>query len=107
MAKTAQSFIEQASALKSALIELEDWWLLKARKIVIKHNAVGYSDAGDTPKPAYINENVNGDIDTLDFTRQNYMSGITVLQQLENFFTNLAVAQGAYKDTVSLITDSK
>lgn len=106
MAKTHAAFLEQSNALKTALKDLEDLWLLKFRKLVNHHNGVAFSDAGDTPKPSYINEDVNGNIDGLDFGRADYISGMTLLNQLENFFTNSAVTQGAYRDTLAKITDS-
>lgn len=103
MARTHATFLTQAQALKSGLKELQDLWLLKLRKLVQTHNGAPYTDAGDATKPAYLNEDAAGNIDGTAFSRADYVAGITLLNELEDFFTNGPVTQGDYKTTISKV----
>lgn len=107
MAKTHANFLEQANKLKDVLKSLQDAWLLDMRKLLNTHTGVDYSDAGAGTKPAYLNEDANGNIDGLDFTRNDYISGIVLLTQLEALFTNNAVTEGDYKSTLARIAASE
>lgn len=107
MAKTHANFLEHASKLKATLKQFQDMWLLDMRKLLNTHTGVDYSAAGDVSKPSWLNEDANGNIDGLDFTRQNYVSGVVFLQQVEALLTNNTVTEGDYKSTLASIAASE
>ncbi len=82
---------------------LTAWEELKTA--VIYHYSVDYSDASADPKPAYIEEDEAGNIKGLTFSRQDYVSGIILAEQIDKLLTNQANAQGDYKTTlVKIVT---
>lgn len=54
----------------------------------------GYNSGGGS-------EIVDGDLTSLGITAADLSSGITLCQQLKNFFANAAVTQGDYQATLS------
>ena len=101
--KTHAAFLQQALALKQLLTDLRT---VRSRwdELIDHHNARGFSDA--SPTPAYINEDANGNIDGTTFQTSDYINGITLLLQLNNFFDNAVVAQGDYNSTLHVIVDA-
>ena len=100
--KTHAAFLEQALALKTLsndLMKLRSRW----DEIIDQHNARGFSDA--SPTPAYIQEDVDGNINGTNYATADYINGITMLLQLNNFFDNAAVAQGDYNTTLHNLVD--
>ena len=100
--KTHAAFLEQALALKALsneFLRLRSRW----DEIIDQHNARGFSDA--SPTPAYIREDDDSNIDGTTYTTADYINGITMLLQLNNFFDNAAVAQGDYNTTLHNVVD--
>ena len=71
--------------------------------VSVKHTAEDldsiYFDRGYNSGGA--DEIVDGDISTLDVTAADVAAGITMVQQLKNFFENTAVTQGDYDNTLN------
>ena len=99
MAKTHPTFKTQAEAAQAAGSDLLDLWH-RFHALIISHNAE-YGDAGDDPKPAYINEDSAGNIDGTTLSRSQYMDLINFMNQIESLMTNVAPTTGFYRDTVT------
>ena len=103
--KTHTAFLEQCLAVKAAMLSLRTA-RSRMEELIDHHNARGFSDAGDTPKPSYINEDADGNVDGTDFTRSDYISAVTLFLEQMDFFENAAVTQGDYSATMHVIVDA-
>ena len=105
MAKTHQSFLETCQAVKSALSDLREV-RSRFRELVDHHNAAGFSDAADTPKPSYINEDNLGNIDGTYFTRAEYINAVNLMLQFEAMMTGGVVSVCVYRDSLEKVVDA-
>lgn len=102
--KTFPAFYNHAVALRNTMAILENFWLENSTKVVQHHNAFDFSSAADSGV-SWVQLDSAGNIQGLTFTPQDYLNGINLYMQLENFFTNASVAQGTYRDVLSVITN--
>lgn len=63
-------------------------------------------DWGGDPKPDYINEDVDGNVDGFKFTRAEISNVINSLDQLRKTLDNEAVSQGDHLGNINKIADS-
>ena len=62
-------------------------------------------DWAGTPKPAYINEDVAGNVDGHAFSRAQVANAIGTLAQFKNLMTNAAVSEGDHLGNVNQIAE--
>lgn len=60
--------------------------------------------AGD-PKPAYLNEDSDGNLDGFSFTRANVANAIGSLDQFRRLLTNQSLSQGDHLGNVNQLAD--
>ena len=95
IAKLAKECATKAKELRILMKRLDD-----------NHTKNDYSLAGDASKPAWVQEDSEGNIKGLDYTRANYINMVTFARQVEKLFTNQAVTQGDYLSTVEQVADA-
>lgn len=88
-AELARVFANECKALRD-----------RAQQLMAHHYPNGFGAAGDDPKPDWINEDADGNIDGTDFTRQQYMTLFDVAFQLEAFFAD------GHGDSVEQVADA-
>ena len=101
--KNHANFFAVAAETKSITNDLET---LRQRiiRLTSKHIKVDYSDA---VSGGYVTLDVDGQIDGLNFTPQEYLDAINMYNQILNLFNNIAVATGDYQATISNIADTR
>ena len=100
--KSTAKFNETARALQNALEVFERNFLNDLQGVLNQHTSYDFSDA-NSPN-SYVNTDSDGNIQTLLFTPADYLNGINLIIQLNNFYNNAAVTQADYGDVVSVIT---
>lgn len=68
--------------------------LLAKINTLLEHNSDVSIDWNGDPKPAYIDEDANGNINGLYFSRSQVSNAIFSLDQIRNTLTNQTVTQG-------------
>lgn len=63
-------------------------------------------DWAGNPKPSFLNESAEGNLDGLHFTRQQLSNLIGSLDQLRKVFANEAVTQGDHLGNINQVADS-
>ena len=100
-AKNHENFLQLCRSLKSINQNLEDV-RLKLQEIVESHYAVPYDDVASQDGTGWLKLDADGQIQGVNFTANTYINAIVMAEQINNFFTNVAVAQGDYKTTLQL-----
>jgi len=105
MATIHPRFADQCLELRKVASRLKQLrWDME--KLVGHHNANGFSTVNDPTPPAWLRESADLNIDGVDFDTADYLNGISMLQQLENFFGNAAVTQGDYATTMGKVAQA-
>lgn len=80
--------------------------LLYRIKEFLKHNSSLSIDWAGDPKPAFLNEDVNGNLDGLDFSRTQLANAIGSLDQIRRTFENEVVSQGDHLGNLEFLASA-
>jgi hypothetical protein len=88
----------RAKEVGDAAVELSNRMkgLLKDVHGLLQHNTALAIDWANETKPAFLNEDADGNLDGLHFTRQEMANALFSLSQFHALLTNQAVSQGDY-----------
>lgn len=96
----------QDAALELKGISNEIRFLLNRINAFVKLNQALSIDWGNAQLPASLQEDVNGNLQGFNFSRQQVANGIGSLAQVQNMLGNQAVAQGDHLGNFVLIADA-
>lgn len=94
VAKFGKSLADQT---KSLLWQIEEF---------LNTNLAVSVDWAASPKPAYINEDSNGNLDGVSFTRQQMANAIGSLDNLRKLLRNEATSQGDHLGNLDQLADA-
>lgn len=80
----------------AATLSNETKVLLSRIEEFLRHNTALAIDWAGDPKPAFLNENVDGNLDGLHFTRLEMANAVNSLNQVKVLLTGGAPSQGDY-----------
>jgi hypothetical protein len=92
MALSADRTRITAASIESVCTEMVA--LLAKIDVILEHNSDVSIDWGGDPKPAYIDEDANGNINGLYFSRSQVGNAIFSLDQVRRCLTNQTITQG-------------
>lgn len=103
MALTHTRASEVATAVKGACDDLKAA-LKRAAEVLDTNSDLSVDWAGD-PKPSYLNEDADGNLDGFKFTRAQVANAIGSLNQFRNLLTNQVATQGDHLGNLNLLAD--
>jgi hypothetical protein len=92
MALTTQKTKVEANSIEVICTEMTS--LLARIEHILEHNSDLSIDWGGDPKPDYIAEDADGNIDGLLYSRAEVSNAIFSLEQVQKTLTNQAITQG-------------